>query len=80
MQHFQLYPDIRVKHLGMEPYFWDFLSILKFVPNIWGVETYFWEMCTTQRFSFYPDIHRNHLGGSGLRHISVMCAKPIAKI
>ena len=57
-----------------------FNSILIFMSNIWEVETYFWEMCTTQCFWFYPDICANHLGGRGLQHISGMCINPIAKI
>ena len=26
-------------------------------------ETDFWDVCTTQHFSFYPDIYAKHLGG-----------------
>ena len=26
-------------------------------------ETNFWDVCKTQHFSFYPDIHAKHLGG-----------------
>ena len=82
MQHFQFYPDIRVKHLGGGTTFLGCSFFLIFVPNTWEVETYFWEMCTTQCFLFYPDIRANHLGGKGVAIYLIigMCIKPIAKI
>ena len=43
------------------------------MPNILGVETYFWERRKTQHFQFYPDICAKHLGW---KHISMMCIKP----
>ena len=82
MQHFQFYPDIRVKHLGGGTIFLGFSFYPDFRAKYLGGETYFWEMCTTQCFSFYPDIRANHLGGKGVAIYLIfgMCIKPIAKI
>ena len=37
-------------------------SIMISVPNIWGVEIYFWIAYKAQHFQFYPDICVKYLG------------------
>ena len=89
-QHFSFHPDICAKHLGgrgiqnteIKKYSCC-LSALRPRFKSEGGETNFWDVCTTQHFSFDPDI-RAHPFGGGFRIqkyintavVSGMCINP----
>ena len=82
MQHFQFYPDIRVKHLGGGTIFLGF----SFYPDIrakyLGDGNIFLGNVYNPMFFFHSMLIfvQTIWGGRGLQYISGMCIKPIAKI